>query len=61
MPKPDLLPTSAVAQRLGVHVRTIHRWVNEGVLIPVVRTPGIRGAYLFDRADVERLAKVRAA
>lgn len=59
----DLLTTREVAQHRGVHVSTVQRWVAKGILTPAKVLPGNRrtGAYLFDLADVERLAKGRAA
>ena len=35
---------------------TISRWVSLNRLTPVAKAPGKRGAFFFDRADVERLA-----
>ena len=32
---------------------------DDGRLNPAVKIPGLRGAYLFERADVERLAAER--
>lgn len=51
----DLLPTSEVARRLGVNVKTVHRMVEAKRLIPVTKAPGLRGAYLFNPGDVERI------
>jgi DNA-binding transcriptional MerR regulator len=56
MPKVELIPTAEVARRLGRDVRTVHRWVDAGRLVPAVKTPGIRGALLFRPRDVEKLA-----
>lgn len=55
MPTLDLIPAAEVAAILRVHVRTVHRMVADGRLVPVVQAPGRKGAYLFDRAAVERL------
>jgi len=55
--KPDLLPTKDVAQLLGVHVSTVARMVAANEIQPAMKIPGKTGAYLFDRADVERLAR----
>lgn len=58
MPKvPQLIPTAEAARRLGVDVRTVHRWVKSGRLTPAVKTPGLRGALLFHREDVEAIAR----
>lgn len=55
MPMMPLLSTSDVACELGVDVRTVHRMVAAKRLAPVTKAPGLRGAYLFNPADVERL------
>jgi excisionase family DNA binding protein len=51
----DLLTTAQVAKRLGVDVRTIHRWVKRGTLTPALKATGIRGPLFFDEDDVKRL------
>ena len=50
----DLLTTAMVAQMLYKDVSTISRMVARGDLIPAVKVPGMRGAYLFRRAYFER-------
>jgi hypothetical protein len=56
MPKPvDLISSAEVAQRLGCDVRTVHRKVLRGQLTPLGKIDGLRGAYLFDAAEVARL------
>lgn len=57
----EQLSTSEAADVLGKSVRSTIRLVEAGVLVPTKKLPGIRGAYLFDRADIERLAKERVA
>lgn len=52
----DLLTTAQVADILGKSVPTVNRWAVEGVLTPVQKLPGRTGAYLFDRAEIERVA-----
>ena len=56
-PTPDLIPTSEVAEMFGLHVATIVRRVQAGELPYAVKVPGKTGAYLFDRAEIEKLAK----
>lgn len=56
-----LVGTAEAARILRCSVPTVNRWAASGRLTPVVRAPGRRGARLFDRADVERLARERAA
>lgn len=46
---------------LGVHTRTVARWVDDGTLTPAAQAPGPRGAYLFDAEQIERLAAERTA
>jgi excisionase family DNA binding protein len=48
----DLLSTAEVAERAGVSIRTVARWVDAGRLTPVVIAPGPTGARLFDPRDV---------
>ena len=58
MPKLDqdeLVSTAEAAQMLNRHVRSIHRLVQTGELVPVAKIPGRTGAYLFRRGDVEAL------
>ena len=60
-PGDDLLTTSAVAKLKGVHVSTVNRWEAAGVLTAAVKLPGVRGAKLYRRADVEALLTEGAA
>jgi excisionase family DNA binding protein len=57
---PPLLTTAQVAERLGVNVRTVHRWVERGSLTPALKATGIRGPLFFAAAEVERLAQEAA-
>lgn len=60
MPQQDtssLVGTAEAAQILAKSSRTVHRLVDAGKLTPVLVAPGgFKGAYLFDRADIEALA-----
>jgi len=51
-----LLSTADIARQHGVHVRTVHRWVEKGQLTPTLKAPGKTGALLFHPDDVARLA-----
>lgn len=54
---PDLVSTTQACEILdGLHPSTISRWVQLGQLVPAMRV-GERGAFLFRRRDIERLAK----
>lgn len=57
----EILTTRAVADRFGVAVSTVTRWVESGQLKPFTKTPGLRGAFLFDAAEVDRFAREREA
>ncbi|MCV7102533.1 helix-turn-helix domain-containing protein [Mycobacterium palustre] len=48
-------------QILRVHATTLGRWTKNGVITPAHKLPGKNGAYLFKRADVEKLAAERAS
>lgn len=50
----NLIGTPEVAEILGVHVMKAKRMALAGELPYVTKRPGRTGAYLFDRAVVER-------
>ena len=49
----DLLTTSQVAERIGVTVRTVNRWVAAGRLEPAITFPGHTGPNLFRHDAVD--------
>lgn len=53
----DLLTSPQVGLILGKSARTIHRMVEDGVLPYVMKLPGPNGAFLFDKAAIEKFAK----
>lgn len=55
----DLLSTKEAAEILKVERSTLTRWVQIGKIAPAHRLPGLTGAALFLRSDVERLAAER--
>lgn len=58
----DLIGTAEVAAILGKSVRTVHRMVKAGELVPAMTAPGgYAGVFLFNRADVERVKAEAAA
>ena len=61
MSKSGLIPTRDVADLLGVTPRHVARLVEAGLLEPVVRMPGVRGALLFHEDDVQSLFEARQA
>ena len=59
MTKFRLLTTAEVATLTGVSVKTVVRWVAAGDLTPATKLPGLRGAFLFDPATVNRFRTKR--
>jgi DNA-binding transcriptional MerR regulator len=58
-PQREFLLTSEVSRRCGVSSQTVRMWERTGVLPAAAKTSN--GLRLFDRVDVERLARERAA
>lgn len=56
-PTTPYLSSAQACQRLGIDRSTLTRWVEAGKLKPVVKLRGIRGAYVFDAADIDQLTK----
>lgn len=52
--QPVHITTRQVADRFGVNIATVRRWVNAGIVTPDVTTPG--GHHRFTEANVESLA-----
>ena len=50
-----VLTTAEVAEMTGKSVATINRWANAGILPVAVQTPGLRGARLFRKSDVDKI------
>lgn len=57
MPTPTVLMNSAeTCERLHeIDRSTLSRWVLTGRITPAQKLPGLRGAFLFDPAEVERV------
>lgn len=55
--KIDLISSAEACQRLHVDRSTLMRWVKSGRIEPVHRGTGVRGAMVFNAADVDRLAE----
>lgn len=51
-----LRTTAQVAAETGYSLRTVHRWIDEGLLQPTFQLPGEKGAFLFDVAHVAAVA-----
>ena len=61
MDTPSLIGTAEAARILGVDRSTLVRQVDAGKVAPVQKLGAATGAYVFDRAYVQRLAAERAA
>lgn len=60
MPLTDLIGTAEAARLLDCSHRTVHRLVEDGTLTPAhIASGGRAGIFLFNRSDVQRLAKAR--
>jgi hypothetical protein len=57
----DLIRTRDVVDILGVTPSAVSLMVKRGVIRPVLKAPGTRGAFLFLRSDIEALAQRRRA
>lgn len=58
---PIHLTTAEVAERLGLTPAAVSYRVRHGQLTPAAKAPGVRGAYLFDPDEVDRLLEQRKA
>lgn len=56
MSNSDIIGSREAARLMGISVSHFNRHVQDGVVKPVHKLPGLRGAYVFNRADVEALA-----
>lgn len=59
--EPTLIGTTQVARRLNLNPATVTRMAADGRLTPVAKLPSKNGAFLFDEAEVDRLAASLAA
>ncbi|WP_032363994.1 helix-turn-helix domain-containing protein [Rhodococcoides fascians] len=56
MPNPDeLIGSSEAASIIGVSRATLTRWVQSGRIEPAKKLPGLTGAALFDRDEIEAM------
>lgn len=57
----DLITTQQAAELLGITVAWANKRAARGSLPVAQKLPGLTGAYLFRREEIERLAAGRAA
>lgn len=53
----DLIGAAEAARMLELERSTLTRWIHGGKIKPLAQLDGKRGAYVFDRSDVEALAQ----
>ena len=54
MPTNEHMTTAEVAAELGCDVTTVNRKVKRGELTAALKAPGLRGAHLFTRDEIDR-------
>lgn len=59
--KPTLLNSAEVCTQLSIDRSTLSRWVQSGRIAPAVKLPGLRGPFLFEPAEVDRVKAEAAA
>ena len=52
---PPLLTSAEVCEALNIDRSTLSRWVAAEKIAPAIKMPGVRGPFLFDPAEVERV------
>ena len=57
MGKICLIGSREAAELLGMSRSSFSRAINRKKVIPAVKIPGSTGSYLFDKSDIEALAK----
>lgn len=55
------IPSSEACQILSIDRSTLSRWVASGRIAPLLKAPGLRGPFFFDRDEVERVRQESAA
>ncbi len=60
MSSSPLVTTREAAERLGVTTRQVARLVQLDRLTPTYSLPGIRGAHMFERDEIERYREQRS-
>ena len=53
----ELIGAGEAAEMLNMDIRTVHRKIIEGEIPYVTKLPGLRGAYVLDKAAVLRIAE----
>ena len=56
----ELIGTKEASELIGESVKNTIRRVERNELTPVTKLPGLRGAYLFNRSDIDALLTLPA-
>lgn len=57
----ELLTSAEVCERLDINRSTLTRWVAAGRIAAATKMPGLRGGFLFELSEVERVEAGSAA
>lgn len=57
----EIIGADEASDILGIDRSTLTRWVTAEKVTPLQKLPGEKGAYLFRRAHIEKLAAERTA
>ena len=57
----ELLGSREVCRELEIDKSTLTRWVAAGIVTAAKKLPGLNGAFLFTRTEIDRLKSERAA
>lgn len=52
-PAANLRTSAEAAEKLGIDRSTLSRWVQSKRLIPAIKLPGLRGAFMFTDEAIE--------
>lgn len=58
---PDIIGADEASAILGIDRSTLTRWIAAEKILPIRKLPGDKGAWLFSRAEIQRLADLKAA
>lgn len=53
----ELIGAGEAAEILNMDIRTVHRKIIDGEIPHVTKFPGLRGAYVLDKAEITRIAE----
>lgn len=57
----EFIGSKQACEILGIDKATLTRWATAGMVTAAHKLPGRNGAYLFDRRDIEAIARQRAS